>query len=383
MKNIYLPGLNALRAIAALVVVVFHFDISFSTELKITSFSIYSDNTQAALAVTLFFVLSGYLITFLLFEERQKRGQIDIKAFYIRRILRIWPLYLLIILCTAALNYALFQESIFKTNPSASYLYLFFLGNFVEPFVGLFSAPNSIITPLFVLWSVGVEEQFYLIWPWLIRHSKKILVVLVSFVITFLCAKLFAQLYLGPQYLNFLNLTRLDCMAIGAIGAFVIKSKNKKIGIFLNTVIYSPVIQIVCWALFLSAFTLPIHLFSFIDHELYSIAFIVVILNVSMNSKSMVRLENKVFNFLGQISYGIYMYHTLIMVILVKIVGQLDNSLVSYFSWLAIVLFIVIAIAYLSNKFFEGYFIRLKRRFEIVNSTNKKANDTNIAVERA
>src|SRR5690349_12370889 len=98
MKPLYLPGLNALRAIAALVVLLVHFTIYFANPLGVHNFIIYNHGVQAPLAVTLFFVLSGYLITSLLILEKETKGQINISAFYLRRILRIWPLYFFIIL---------------------------------------------------------------------------------------------------------------------------------------------------------------------------------------------------------------------------------------------------------------------------------------------
>lgn len=97
-KIIFLPGLNGLRAIAAIAVVISHITLIFSTFGS--DFKLFGSDDKgnpnayllASYGVTIFFVLSGFLITYLLILEKEKKP-INIKSFYIRRILRIWPLY--------------------------------------------------------------------------------------------------------------------------------------------------------------------------------------------------------------------------------------------------------------------------------------------------
>ncbi len=115
----------------------------------------------AALSVDLFFVLSAYLITELLLREQRSSGKFDIRAFYIRRILRIWPLYyfaLLVLLPLLAL--ALPGDKM----PGKFWLaFLFFAGNWACAWWNLYP------TALAVLWTVSIEEQLYVVWPWLMR----------------------------------------------------------------------------------------------------------------------------------------------------------------------------------------------------------------------
>ena len=125
-KAVYLPGLNGLRAIAAISVVIAHTMMHMVT-LKLTlpvSFP------MAQYAVTLFFVISGFLITYLLLIEKEE-SFINVKNFYIRRILRIWPLYyLFIIVCFTLSSY----DRVFHNLASPRiYLYLLFFSNI--PFI--------------------------------------------------------------------------------------------------------------------------------------------------------------------------------------------------------------------------------------------------------
>ena len=113
-KKLYLPGLNGIRAIAAIGVMLSHINLSLHS-FKISSISLFGfdeNNKQSQWnlgeqGVTMFFVLSGFLITFLLLKEKKQSNKISIKKFYIRRILRIWPLYyfyfflILIVICFA------------------------------------------------------------------------------------------------------------------------------------------------------------------------------------------------------------------------------------------------------------------------------------------
>jgi peptidoglycan/LPS O-acetylase OafA/YrhL len=110
-----------------------------------------------AYGVDLFFVLSAYLITELLFREKEQRGTLDVKGFYVRRLLRIWPLYYVFVPLAFAIPFF---------NPgrefSVRYLlpFLMLAGNWSLTLQGWHAGP--VVIPL---WSISVEEQFYLLWP--------------------------------------------------------------------------------------------------------------------------------------------------------------------------------------------------------------------------
>ncbi|MEJ0054763.1 MAG: acyltransferase family protein [Bacteroidota bacterium] len=133
-----------------------------------------------------FFSLSGFLITYLLLEENKESG-IDIKNFYTRRILRIWPLYYLyLVLC-------LITSLLFGMPfPSASIVfYVLLMANI--PFVFGYALPF-----LSHFWSLGVEEQFYSFWPWIVKKSSSILkltIIISGVLIFFKCLFKIAIIY--------------------------------------------------------------------------------------------------------------------------------------------------------------------------------------------
>lgn len=171
-NKIYFPNLNGIRFIAAFLVIIHHIEQIknlFGLESKWTNPAI---NLIGPLGVILFFVLSGFLITYLLLVEEKEMKGISIKSFYIRRILRIWPLYYLIIVLSfflipqiSFLNLTGWSDHIYDDFFLKLVLFVFFLPN-----LALVLFPP--VAYASQTWSVGVEEQFYLIWPILIKNVK-------------------------------------------------------------------------------------------------------------------------------------------------------------------------------------------------------------------
>ncbi len=219
-------------------------------------------------------------------------------------------------------------------------------------------------------WSIGVEEQFYLFWPLFIRKLKKVSVkFLIITLLVIILVKSFALIVyyfyetkLFEVIKNFLAMAKFENMVIGAFGAlFIINKKNR----ILNF-IYKPLILLLA--------ILGIACLTFINnsilrdgmHIVNAIFFLIIILNVSSNKSSFIKFENKGFNFLGKISYGIYMYHFIIVYIVLKLLstyGFLENItiLMNVFIYFLTTILTLI-ISYLSYEFFEKYFLSLKSK---------------------
>lgn len=358
---IYLPGLNGLRAIAALTVITSHVDeFSYLFGKHEVGFRA---KDMAQYAVTLFFVLSGFLITYLLLIEKDKRGSIAFKKFYMRRILRIWPVYFLIVTIVGLLVIAggILPEP--KSHLPNILYYIFFIPNVPFALGGTFAA----LTPL---WSVGVEEQFYAFWPLLINKVRNIPKGLIVFIGCYLCIKVALQYLPFTSIYHVFYITRLDCMAIGGLGAYFVLSQHKVLKL-----IYSIPVQLACWALFIGSLIVhSFHVFSILDHELYSIIFLVLILNVSTNPISVIKLENKVFRFIGRISYGMYAYHMLFIFLLsnwltmpLKNLSNGTAMLVVYILTLSF----TTAFSYASYELFEKRFLNIKKKFTDIKSSNQ------------
>ena len=182
--KVYFPNLNGLRFIAALLVIIHHVEqIKYIYNLP-NDFSSSFIQIIGELGVVLFFVLSGFLITYLLLEEEKRTGTIAVKNFYLRRILRIWPLYFFIVFLALAVlpNIPFFvlpdyePARVYQDLSAKILLYVFFLPNLVTPLLGV--VPYASLT-----WSIGTEEQFYLVWPPLLKLFKKYRVALMIVIV--------------------------------------------------------------------------------------------------------------------------------------------------------------------------------------------------------
>ena len=350
-KAIHLPGLNGLRAIAALSVMWGHvFQTTFGN-WGVEGFAL----PVVADGVTLFFVISGFLITYLLLNEEEQSRHISIPRFYMRRILRIWPIYYLYMAIALTVSRS--------WNDSNVWYYLFFGANI--PFV-LASGIELIVH----YWSIGVEEQFYLFWPWLVKFTrgnhKRLLAV--AGVLCLMWLSLKWGIYLGwgkTAAYRFFAVTRFDCMMIGAIGAVLYFANNK----WFNRLMSNRVLGVS--ALLLLLFSQPWAVYVPAPVRPQVLALLSLVCVMSQLHHPVINLENRVCDFVGKISYGIYVIHPLLIYLLSKLYCHLGIRLPNGIDVMIIyivVTAVTILIAWLPYRFFESPFLKLKNRFAVVQS---------------
>lgn len=357
-KLFYLTGLNGLRAIAAISVVMGHVTLStfsYSNE-KIIPIGAGFDG------VTMFFVISGFLISYLLLFEKEKTKKINIKNFYIRRILRIWPIYyLFIIIC---LLFAFYFPNINDIWSWKITYYLFFMANI--PFI-----THTGISIIVHYWSIGVEEQFYMFWPWVIKLVRtKLILVTIAIIFGLFFLKSASWYFLGNHSILYKSLavTRFHCMLIGAIGAMLYKNQNK----YFISVLTGKWLQITIWLLSGLLFLNFIYLPAPLTAEITALVSLVLIIGqVENTTYKVVNLENKLFDFLGKISYGIYIIHPLVILLFSYLYRNLNLSFIiqTIVVYSSVIVTTVLA-AYLSYEFYEKPFLTLKKRYMIVKSAS-------------
>jgi peptidoglycan/LPS O-acetylase OafA/YrhL len=378
IAKVYFPGLHGLRFFAALVVVFGHVEL----------FKQYHGYPNAAdhpvvyelgrIAVTFFFVLSGFLITILLLAEKDQTGTVAVRRFYVRRVLRIWPLYFLIV----ALAFFVLPRIQGLDVPRLSQALPAHFGPTLALFVIFMPQVALSLFPAVPyaepLWSIGVEEQFYLLWPLLVARTKRLLLVTTGIVVSGIGVKAFAIWYASGlsraddlqfwnHFIDYFYFTRLECMAIGAIGALLVYERRRGILKFL----YSVPVQVTTYALTAAAiFTTrgkPI-----LQYTPHSILFCIIILNVATNPGSLLKLEKPVFTFLGNISYSMYMLHELVIGVVMRLqagaTGTRFEDLGPNVLLYATTVVATIAAAALVYHFYESRFLRLKRRFAVIPS---------------
>lgn len=374
MENrIYFRNLGALRFFAAVAVIFHHVEqYKFWAGLP----NVWGSTVIDALgtkAVSFFFVLSGFLISFLLMEENQKTRTIHVKNFYIRRILRIWPVYyIVVILCLFVIPNVLDTSFLGIEMYDAKFTWKVILLLLIVPNVLRVYAPN--IVGGNQLWSIGVEEQFYIMWPVLFRafihNLLRFLLVFIAikFVITAILDVL-VNLHGGlllSAISRFWVLLKIEQMAIGALGAWAIHAQKKNIIALMyhRNVWYAALIALI------SLFVLPFHHWTMSYVE--AVVFLLVIVNLSTNPSVKISMEHPLLTRLGNMSYGIYMYHTLCVTLCISALryfGMFDASpvlfnCVMYIGSIALTLFV----AFISYELIEKRFLNLKERFMIVKS---------------
>jgi peptidoglycan/LPS O-acetylase OafA/YrhL len=372
-RRTYFRNLNALRFFAAFAVILHHVEqYKYWRNLP----GIWGHQTVDALghkAVSFFFVLSGFLITYLLLEENRRTNTIHVRDFYVRRILRIWPVYYLIVAISLFVVPFVFDLSVFSIKPVED-RFLMKLGLFILILPNLLRTFAPQIVGANQLWSIGVEEQFYLMWPLLI---KKFIDRIFYFLLVFIAVKLITT-YLLQLFLTFHEypivsafnhiwiLFKVEQMAIGAIGAWVLFQNRKKVLAF----IYDKVVFIACLLVMASFFFFPLHhwIVSYFEAGVFTI----IILNISTNPAFGINLESPLLNRLGNISYGIYMYHTLCIMLCLQTLTYFNlhsgNPVLFNGLLYSSAIFLTMLISNLSYLYFEKPFLSLKERFMVVKS---------------
>ena len=293
----YIKTLDGLRAIAVLLVIISHW-VPKSHWLN------YLPN--GAIGVTIFFVLSGYLISSILFSYKDKidadKGGVlgAIKVFYIRRSLRIFPIYYLFVLFLFFYGYTLIQDHLVY--------FLAYSSNI------LFFKRNGLGGTVSHLWSLSVEEQYYLLWP--------ILVLTVNRRFTWLLILAFILIGLSYQIIfvrdgsfsGLLPFAAFDAFGWGALLAFVQRYHEDKMPTFSKALNFLSLI-ILIWLIFTQIFSLELVIPVKAVISIFSLFILFHLVASGKNSISFYYQKfftNDQLVFCGKISYGIYLYHTMI-----------------------------------------------------------------------
>ena len=352
----YRPELDALRFFAFFLVFLYHFSFGIPSQ----GFWMQSITYIGAFGMCLFFLLSSYLITELLQRERARTGEIHLRAFYIRRILRIWPLYFVVLLANALIGKFFIPSWAISRGAVLSFLLL--AGNW-------YILQGAFTAPVFVLWSISVEEQFYLVWPRLMIFGDRALQVAAVTVIPlsyFLIVHLVGQGVAYPQ-IWWNSGVQFQFFGIGALLAFNDRltphlSGNGRSALFIAALC----IWIVGGCLnhwnelgFHPAVSLSL---SYVAAAIGSILIFYSVIGLRAD------LVPQWLIFLGKRSYGLYVFHQFCLSGVKVLIFHRLSTPVSLLGSFVLGLTLTVGCAALSYEYLEKPFLRLKGRFEFVKS---------------
>lgn len=338
-------SLDGLRAIAIIAVIWHHAggDQFVSNTLA----------SQGFHGVSLFFALSGFLITTLLVRESDRDGTIALRNFYIRRTLRIFPLYYAVIAI-----YILTMLLIGGNDPAAI---LFFenLGYFLTYTSNIFVEQRSDIAVVFYIsWSLAAEEQFYLAWPPVLKFIGQRYALILMIVLT--SATVLVQSNFGPEYgLGFAYLQYVQLPICLGVLAALLAARERSFVVFWR--FFGPRIS--------APVTLALLLFSLgasapVIVSYILMAALVIACAINEHNGLSACLKNRWISHVGKVSYGMYLFHMLVLTGLRRSIPGDENVVLLTVAAVAL----TTSIATLSYRWFELYFLKMKNQYRALPS---------------
>jgi len=366
----HLPALDGIRGLAVLLVFIYHFGGGAQSSNPLMH-GIGLSIQAGWSGVTLFFILSGFLISGILWDSRATPGWWH--NFYMRRTLRIFPLYygtLVVVFITAVIA----GKGLFSL--SRIWIYGLYLQN-IPP---LTLKAENVGSTLWLshFWSLAVEEQFYLLWPFLLFRMKNLAQARKLCLGIFVFSALFRVVlwYVAPDPLLFLGFlfTRAGELAIGAWLAMCFREPVS----WIRLQRFAPVALIVSLAGFLASgvaghtLLLKTSFIFLLGLPLITIFFAALV--VLALSDGVVNRAARVawLRWLGGISYGVYVFHVLLVPVFGRIVAALAphasrNTALGLEFIVAGVL--SVSLAWLSFRYFESPFLRRRSRYQVLQNT--------------
>ncbi len=351
-KKVYFEGLDTLRFLAAFAVLIFHSAQWYHYKFD-TPFKMFLHNLPVA--VDFFFILSVFLIIYLLLVEKENTGTINLKNFYIRRFLRIFPLYYLIIL----ISYLFLQTSHDVVDWNK---FLTFRGNF-----WMISRNAWTLSGLNPLWSVSIEEHFYLIIPFLImvipvKYLKYLFIAIILFAFGY---RIYATQNISDNWMTIYmhTFSQMDLLAIGGLLALYhyknpLHFKSPVILYILILFAFILLLTLVDTKDYTSIYNASVKKYLFTVPLLILLVFFVFNQNPDFDFLK----KNRLLNYLGKISYGIYLYNAIIIDELAKIHWLQTHYAIKLLLDILLTLFVSVV----SFEIFEKQFLKLKKEFQIV-----------------
>ncbi len=351
-----LPNLDPLRFFLATMVLLYHLP-QLCKNQGLPFFDGLPIFHRGIEAVYMFFVLSGFLIIRLIYKSKL-RDTFSIKDFYVRRVLRIFPLYYLVLIFGLLFYNVLlpFLGIPFPINYTIGEALLYNLLFLPNVFAKVYE-PGGILE---ILWSIGIEEQFYLIIAPLLFFIKTKWILRSLSVLLILYFLIF-----HVEYFNFLQKYFFVFFFLFFGGVVAILEEKGKLQ-FLKVTGWIPTIIFLATLLY---FTTNIFMFETLWQRnlLTCILFGLFIHTLCFNNKGF-ELKNPLLHHFGAISYGIYMYHAIVLNLVVflflnlRILQNFNDTFIIILINL-VCLALTLLFAHLSYTYFELYFLKLKNKF--------------------
>jgi len=353
----YYPALDGLRGIAILLIVFYH------------NFGFINYFFFGWLGVDLFFVLSGFLITDILLKTKNSPNYL--KNFYIRRVLRIFPLYYL-----ALILFLVITPNVIPNLLSLDYYvqnqiwFWAYLQNWLFIFY-----PSHTDSALNHFWSLAVEEQFYLVWPFIIllfRKTRPLIYLLIVLLIGVISLRFVLWTFQIERlaYFNLYTFSRIDGICIGSLLAVLRTVNQKAINRYFTFIVLGLAVLNFVFYFFNKQNQFSYPYLAIAGYTTFAIIFgLLVNEGVERQDTFISRLLSfRTFRFFGVISYSLYVFHWPVYLMtspFLKKWAEKNFEIVNPSITASIIATILsVLLAWLSFHFFEKRFLALKKKFE-------------------
>ncbi|NOQ70961.1 MAG: acyltransferase family protein [Crocinitomix sp.] len=374
-KKIHFHSFDAFRFFAFFKVFIFHLPL-FAVTADVSFKAFFYDHIKhgGGVGVSFFFVLSGFLITYILTHEKLKTGRINLRRFFVRRAFRIWPLFYLIVIMALLIPPDIAQSIGFHTNGGGYDPDWRFSLTFTENYKSIIMGAGPKTTPLSVFWSLCIEEHFYILWMlvFFFIRRKWIPYFLVFSVFFAIFMRVFSMdIYNTAEISNGDLFTNLDYFSISGLLGYFVATNYQKISNFVSRInLGYRVIYILLILTFLyfqkDLFVNDLWFLKIFKHTFVAIMFTGLLLVFIPKNSPLRFSETNVFTRLGKISYGLYVYHLIWIHVLIKICKNYDvviDTWTEMISFGLITLVATIGLSILSYHLFEMPILKLRERF--------------------
>lgn len=370
-SSVYIPQFDIIRFFAAFMIVIYHAYIAWKGWfglpgiLSTGDYKTFSYTGQhidqfmrnLPFGVDIFFFISGYLLTYLLVVEKEKYGKVNIPNFYIRRGLRIWPLYFFLVAV------APFLVSWLGEKQPVYWPTIALINNFQTIWTQEWAYPFA------HFWSICIEEHFYIFWPVIIafipvRKLPLAITLLIGFSWLY---KIYTYIWLPSNWyeLYLHTFSRMDVILLGGLLAVVSLRKPFKFKLHWSAILTISVILV-----FLLAFDDLSNFENMLNGVTRRFVYIslvgLIMLDLLFNpERKFTSIVFKPLMYLGKVSYGIYMYGNILVLVVIKKVVLLFhiNNIYLYF---AAIILLSLVIPVVSYELLEKPFLKLKQRFSLI-----------------
>lgn len=370
-SSVYIPQFDIIRFFAAFMIVIYHSYIAWKGWFGLpgilstgdyksfSSIGLHVDQflRNLPIGVDIFFFISGYLLTYLLVVEKQNYGKVNIPNFYIRRGLRIWPLYFfLIAIAPFLVNWLGEKQPVYWPT-------IALINNFETIWT------QEWIYPFAHFWSICIEEHFYLFWPLIVAFIP---VRKLPFAITLLIGfswgyKIYTYLFLSSNWyqLYLHTFSRMDVILLGALLAvfYIRKPFSFKLH-WISTLMISLILILLLSFDDMSNYENMLN--GVTRRFVYMIMMGLIMLDLLFNPRyTFNSLVFRPLRYLGKVSYGIYMYGNILVLVVIKKL-MMDHGINNIYLYFSIIIIASLVIPVISYEILEKPFLKLKQRFALV-----------------